>query len=234
MSLPAFPGGKIPRQTKEGGYRKVVLTAEQEEWLRKWFPTTRGNILREKMGLCLSTFYRIIREMGITKTQNVRARIWRASSKKGVETCKKNGYYNSLKGSKPSPQCIEATHRFWQDVRDGKRLHPIAQLKKNHPRKYAERSAKIGEQRKKLFRMEKFRLISGMPQETKLRIEHYTRSQTSHRHNALKRGYWYYEDCSTKGGERWNIYWDKDTQRSATFENNLRKDGFNVLDGTNL
>ena len=65
-------------------------------------------------------------------------------------------------------------------------------------------------------------------------VTHYTKSQRNHRYNAIKRGYWVYEDWSEAGGERYNIYYDADTERSQIFEKNLVADGFNVIDGSNL
>jgi hypothetical protein len=59
----------------------------------------------------------------------------------------------------------------------------------------------------------------------------YTRRQAEHRYNALKRGYYVMEDCSEQGGERWNIYYDESTRRSAVFERNLKADGFRVIEG---
>ncbi|MBO4551507.1 MAG: hypothetical protein J5733_12320, partial [Bacteroidaceae bacterium] len=55
-----------------------------------------------------------------------------------------------------------------------------------------------------------------------------TRSQICRRYSAIKRGYILMEDCSEQGGERYNIYYDDDTERSEKFENNLKNDGFNV------
>jgi hypothetical protein len=56
----------------------------------------------------------------------------------------------------------------------------------------------------------------------------YTKSQTSHRYNALRRGYILMTDCSEQGGERYNIYYDKDTERAEIFERNLIADGFHI------
>jgi hypothetical protein len=57
----------------------------------------------------------------------------------------------------------------------------------------------------------------------------YTRRQTAHRYNALKRGYIVMEDCTEQGGERYNIYYDNETERAPIFEKNLLKDGFHLL-----
>jgi hypothetical protein len=61
------------------------------------------------------------------------------------------------------------------------------------------------------------------------RIERISRErQTSHRYNAVKRGYIVMEDCTEQGGERYNIYYDNNTQRTPLFERNLKADGFRV------
>jgi hypothetical protein len=57
----------------------------------------------------------------------------------------------------------------------------------------------------------------------------YTKSRTSHRYNALRRGYIVMEDCTEQGGERYNIYYDNETERATIFEQNLINDGFNLL-----
>jgi hypothetical protein len=36
------------------------------------------------------------------------------------------------------------------------------------------------------------------------------------------------EDCSEQGGERYNIYYDNETERAPIFERNLQKDGFHI------
>ena len=71
----------------------------------------------------------------------------------------------------------------------------------------------------------------GLERKTRLRcivMCKYTRSQTCHRYNALRRGYYVMEDCSEQGGERYNIYYDEQTVRSEKFEKNLLKDGFSI------
>jgi hypothetical protein len=36
------------------------------------------------------------------------------------------------------------------------------------------------------------------------------------------------EDCTEQGGERYNIYYDNETERAPIFEKNLLKDGFHI------
>lgn len=228
-----FPGGKIQTPPHR---QKIVLTEEQIEWLRRYFPTNRADILRAKSGLSLSTFYRILKENNIHKTPGARSRIWRANCKRARETMKKNGYYDSLRGRKPTTAMIEGARRMWREVKEGKRKSPYEIYKDKHPRTWHRKFERIAETRKKIIRDEHFRMLSGMKRNTRLRLSvtHYTQSQRDHRYNAIKRGYWVYEDWSEAGGERYNIYYDADTERSQIFEKNLVADGFNVIDGSNL
>lgn len=226
----------FPLPLCKGAFGKISLSPEQEAWMREYFPLIENPRIMEATGLSNSTLHRIAREFGLVKSEEGMRGIKHRQALRIKRVCERNGYYDSIRGKPPSPQCIEASRKRWQLVREGKLLHPLAKLRQEHPRKYANRNRRIGESRRRLFRREQLRLASGLKPETRLsvRLMPFTRSQASHRYNALKRGYWFYEDCSEQGGERYNIYYDSDTQRSEKFENNLRKDGFNVLDGTNL
>lgn len=228
-----FPGGKIQTPPHR---QKIVLTEEQIEWLRRYFPTNRGDILRAMSGLSQPTFYRILKENNIRKTPGARSRIWRANSKRGQKKMEKNGYYDSLRGRKPTAAMMEGLKRMWEEVKEGKRKSPYQAYKEKHPRTWRRKFERITETRKKIIRDEHFRMLSGMKRNTRMRLSvtHYRPSQSNHRYNALKRGYWVYEDWSEAGGERYNIYYDADTKRSNIFERNLVADGFNVIDGSNL
>ena len=56
----------------------------------------------------------------------------------------------------------------------------------------------------------------------------YTTSQTSHRYNALRRGYILADDCSEGSGYRYVIYYDNETRRAPQFEQNLMRYGFRL------
>jgi hypothetical protein len=71
-----------------------------------------------------------------------------------------------------------------------------------------------------------------MERKTRLRcivLCKFTKRQVCHRYNALRRGYIIMQDCSEQSGERYNIYYDDQTERTPIFERNLQKDGFNLL-----
>lgn len=243
MKIEPFPGVlaqqwvERPFTTKTGktGCQRVrawVLTPEQREWLCRWFPEEENSRLMKASGMCHSTLHRFARELGLTKSEKGLRRIKKRQAAHIKRVCERNGYYDSIRGRGPSEACRQATARMWQDIRDGKREHPIRIMKRENPRKYRQYVQRKSESRKKTIRLEHARLTFGLERKTRLKcivLCKYTRSQACHRHNALRRGYIVMEDCSEGSGERYNIYYDQDTRRAPPFERNLQADGFRVL-----
>ena len=242
MKIDAFPGTltkqlvSVPFVSKAcyKGTQRIwswTLTAEQEAWLRKWFPEEENSRLMKASGMSHSTLHRFAREFGLTKSPKGWKRIKKRQAAHIKRVCEKNGYYDSLRGRQPSEACRKATAQMWQDIRDGKREHPARIMKRTNPRKYRKWMERKSQERKETIRKETRRVLYGMERKTRLKcivMCPYTRRQTSHRYNALKRGYIVMQDCSEQGGERYNIYFDQDTERSPIFENNLLKDGFKL------
>lgn len=242
MKIDPFPGVLTaqlvdrPFTTKTGkaGCQRVkalVLTDEQREWFCRWFPEEENSRLMAASGMSHSTLHRFAREFGLTKSERGIKRIKKRQAAHIKRVCEKNGYYDSLRGRKPSEACRKATAQMWQEVREGKREHPVIIMKRTNPRKYRQSMERKSQSRKEIIRQETRRVLYGMERKTRLKMIvmcPYTRRQTSHRYNALRRGYIVMEDCSEQGGERYNIYYDNDTERSPIFEKNLLKDGFNI------
>lgn len=243
MKIDPFPGVLTlqfvdrPFTTKlvKAGCQRVkacVLTDEQRAWLCKWFPEEENSRLMEASGMSHSTLHRFARELGLTKSPKGWKRIKRRQAAQIKRVCEKNGYYDSLRGKQPSEACRKATAQMWQEIREGKREHPARIMKRTNPRKYRKWMERKSQERKETIRKETRRVLYGMERKTRLKcivMCKYTRSQASHRYNALKRGYIVMEDCTEQGGERYNIYYDNDTQRAPIFERNLVKDGFKIL-----
>jgi len=173
--------------------------------------------------------------MHLTKSTKGLRGIKRRQAKHIKKVCERNGYYDSLRGKQPSEACRAATAQMWQDIRDGKREHPARIMRRKNPRKYRQWMQRKSEERKETIRKETRRMIYGLPRQTRLKcivMCRYTKRQVSHRYNALKRGYILMEDCSDQSGERYNIYYDEQTQRTDIFERNLLKDGFHLAPWT--
>lgn len=243
MKLESFPGRlerkkvEQPYITKTGLTRmmrttRYVLTNEQADWLRRFYPEIENPRLMKVSGMTHATLHRFARELGLSKSERGIHRIKKRQAAHIKRVCERNGYYDSLRGHLPSAECRAGTAMMWQEIREGKREHPLVKMRRENPRRYNQRKKRIAASRRELIRKERMRLAYGLERKTRLTIVvgcRYTRSQTAHRHNAMKRGYFYMEDCSEASGERYNIYYDHDTRRSALFERNLIKDGFKVI-----
>lgn len=225
--LEAFPG-VLERETS--GYKRYVLTDEQEKWLIRNYPLYENNRLIKASGMTHSTLHRFARQMNLMKSEKGMRGIKKRQAAQIKRTCERNGYYDSLRGHRPSEACLEGSRRMHREVREGKREHYFTKLKREHPRKYKRYCDQCRLQRLEIFRKEKLRMKYGLERLTRLHIplNTYSISQKNHRHNALKRGYVIVDDLSDEGGERWNIYYDGETERSERFEKNLREDGFKV------
>jgi hypothetical protein len=186
----------------------------------------------EVSGMRASTLHMFARKYGLTKSEKGIRRIRKRQAASIKRKLEKNGYYASMRGRKPSEACVEAVRNMWQEVRDGKRVHPIHAMKHDDPKRYQQYMQRKSEVRKEAIRKEQMRVMYGLERKTNLInivMRAYTRSQTTHRYNALRRGYFVMSDCSEQGGERYNIYYDEQTTRSERFERNLIADGFQVI-----
>lgn len=227
----------VERIRKGYAWSKIVLNEQQIAWLRKYYPILENTRIMKHTTLSHSTLHRYARELGLKKSPKGDHAIRKRTGAKVKRMLEANGYYDSLRGKKAHPNAIAANKRYWQEVREGKRLSNIAKMKQDNPRKYRAMQRTMSKNRRKLIEMEKFRAMSGLKRTTKLRVylRPYSKSQICRRYNAVhKYGYIVYDFCRENDPDRWNIYYNKDTKRAPRFERNLEKDGFHVLDGTNL
>lgn len=224
--LDPFPG-----QLAKGPNGLYILTPEQADWLRRFYPDTDNWTLSAAMGCGATTLLRHARKLGLEKLprsgntrRDIRAR--RETLSKGEA----GGYYRTLRGHAPEA-ALEGAAK-WREEHG----NVYEWCREHFPEKLEEAHRKSAEARRRILRMERFRVLGGMRQETRLHVpcNRYTRQQINVRYRALMHGYWFYKDCSDAGGERWNIYYDEDTRRNLRFEENSEACGFHFKDGRGL
>lgn len=150
-----------------------------------------------------STLHRFARQYHLTKSKAGMKRIKRRQAAHIKQVCERNGYYDSLRGRPVSEATRQGTARMWQEIHEGKREHPSRVMKRKNPQKYRQYIQHRSEKRRETIRKEFLRVKYGLERKTRLRcivMCKYTRSQTCHRYNALRRGYYVMEDCSEQGG----------------------------------
>lgn len=211
----------VPMRRNKYGAMEYYFTPELEAEFRRLYPITLNPILMDWFGISFSTMQRFKRELGLAKNRKIILKKHAAQVKK---ICQKNGYYDSLKGKAPSPQCLAAYER-----KKAEGFSSIRSLKENNPRKYRAYIERKRAARVEVWRREHRRVELGLSQKTGLLCPQFpfTRRQVCHRSNALKRGY-ILGDKRENMGERYTIFYDRNTERSALFERNLEADGFYV------
>lgn len=212
----------------KGEVHRRVLNDEQREWLCQWFPTIENKRLAKAMGISLYKLHCFARELHLTKSEEGWRAIKRRQTRAMAKANHKNGCYDRKRGHAPSEATLEGNRRRWEKVRAGLEELPQDIAKRKHPKRWQASLKKRSDDRKDMIRKEKRRIVYGMERKTSLKVvvKPYTGSQTSHRYNALKRGYLLDMDCSEGQPGRYVIYYDDKTERSAKFEANCIKDGF--------
>lgn len=211
----------VPMRKGKMGAMEYYLTPELEKEFIRLYPITMNPDLMGLFGLSFSTLQRFKRMYGLEKNRKV---ILKKHSAQVKQICKRNGYYESLKGKDVSPQCRAAS-----DALRAAGFHPLKHLKETNPRRYKAIQRRRSERRSAQMKSEKRRIEIGLSQKTNLHLPQFkfTKSQVNHRYHAYMRGY-ILGDKREKFGERYTIYYDKDTERNNLFERNLAKDGFTI------
>lgn len=213
------------RLNSRGRARVYYLTPELEAEFRRLFPITMNPDLIDIFGISSSTLHRFARELGLKKNVAVINKKHGAQVKR---TCKKNGYYKSIKGKAPSEACIEA---YKKKMAEG--FHPMHQLQKTNPRRYKAVLKKRSERRKELIAKERRRYKLGFMPVTALPTLTYAGEQYGPRGSYIRnyaksKGY-LPGNPDPESGERHTIYYTDTTDRRPVFEKNAINDGFQFL-----
>lgn len=211
---------KYPLQTvmTRHNTKKYVLDAEQEAAFRKLYPRTFNDKMCDLFGITVSTLHRIARGLGLKKDMKA---IRHKQAMQIKKTCEKNGYYDSLRGRRPSEACIEASRR-----KRAEGFHPLKQMKEQHPRKYRALMAKRSRERKELYRKEELRQRYGLTRHTKLRLRVTTPRMRAQKHLMIKKHNYFAdpEDPTV-------VCYDKETDRSPQMEATAKRHGLKVVEG---
>lgn len=208
-------------------YDKRVLTDYQREWLADHFRDKENSKIMKLMDLSHSTLHRFAREMKLTKSEAGLRAIKKRQAAHIKKVCTENGYYDSLRGKKPSEASLESTRRLRESG-----FNPIARLKEKSPYRYKKWLENKTEARRKLICDERRRMVFGLEPKTKLgkrmMRKKFTHNDVCFRYNMLKQGY-ILGDLEPENGERWTIFYDAETTRSAIREQHAVERGFKIL-----
>ena len=194
-----------PRKPKRD-CTKIVLTDEQQQWLRDNFANTLNKDCAAHLGISESSVHRWARQLGLTKDPDwfhalvmERVRMMADVNRGPGNHGKKNLH-------------LGEPHRFRKGQTNRERYG------EENERRPIQRAAAT---RRETIRKERMRVRWGLPQETKLRV--ISNPQARYARYALKsRGY----IIPARGSLE--AYWDENTTRSIIVENNAAQAGIKV------
>jgi len=197
----------IERRKPKRDCTKIVLTGDQQQWLRDNYATTLNNDCAAFLGISESSLHRWARQLGLTKDPD-----WFHALV--LDRCRMMAAANRGPGNHGKKNLLKygAGTRFRKGENNRMR---------NGDENERRRIARFAESRRELIRKERMRIRWGLPQETKLRVIS-NRKATEARYALKRRGY------IIPGRGSMEAYWDGNTTRSAVVEQHAKEVGFKV------
>lgn len=178
--------------------KKIILTPEQEEWLKEHFSVMTNAELSAHFGVCKHSIYRFARKLGLTKS----AEFWERNKQKAAEGTR---MWFRIHGSNLPPGWIipgSEKHRFKKGETSVQRLGVEGEKA---------RLRKVAEGRRKLIRTERARILFGLEQKTKLKLVAMDRKKVLFRYYVKRQGYLVDDDARV-------IYYTNTTKRGKRIE----------------
>ncbi len=204
---------------RTNGTSKFLLEGENREQFIRLFPKNSNRRIMQWFGISHATMQRFKRELGLKKDMTA---IRKQLAKDVKKICEKNGYYDSIRGRRPSQATIDSL------VRRRKEYDPWTTLKANNPRKYKKALKKRAAKWRETYEKDIKRARWGLPQKTKFRITLYPISHTAstQKHAMIK----YCNYFADPDHPSWVCY-DSETKRSARREATAVKHGLRIVAG---
>lgn len=186
---------------------KIVLTPEQEDWLREHYATNYNKDCAAHLGISESSLHRHARRLGLKKDPK-----WFYQVE--LLHCQMMADANRGSGNHGTKNLLiyGAPHRFKKGVTSRERLGDEKEL---------QRLEKSAATRRETIRKERMRINWGFEQQTRLKIGH-DRKRALTRHALKKRGYIIPERAARVA------YWDSNTNRSPIVEQHAADRGITI------
>jgi len=215
---------QVPRR-KAGGKAAYYLTPDLEAQFRRLYPITMNRDMMRIFGISFSTMQRFKRELGLEKKMKT---IRHKQAQLAKRICEKNGYYDSMRGHRPSDACMEAAKKMRESG-----FNPWHRLRDTNRRKYNKCLKQKSEQRKELLRKERNRVDWGLEQYTNLHVPFYPYGHRRISFRNCCRIAGYMPGNARLESERWVIYYTEDTKRGTVREKHGEALGFRFVQRVN-
>ncbi|MGM9815997.1 MAG: hypothetical protein ACI304_02925 [Lepagella sp.] len=205
VSLMAF---KLRLKKVQGKGVKVPITTEQIEWLRANYANTTNAEIMEHLGIKNSTLHRLARAYRLTKSKEFMDRWQKEITRRARATNERNNW-------PPKGYIIPKSREYCFK----KGVTPLMLL---GPERNAERIRKSSETRKATIASERRRILFGLEQRTKLKLNGSFRPKANVRYQMRKLGY-----LVDRGGNTATI--TPLTRRSEHYERRCKEVGIRII-----
>lgn len=196
----------IQRKRPKRDCTKIVLTDDQQQWLRQHYPTSYNKECAAHLGISETSVHRWARRLELKKDP-----VW--FHQVILERCAMMAEANRGEGNHGIRNLVHgAPHRF----RRGQ-----TNIERHGAEKERKRVQRAAATRRETFRKERMRVRWGLPQETKLRVIR-NRKASDARHRLKKAGYIIPGRCA------WQVYYTVDTHRIPSLEQTAQQAGITV------
>lgn len=216
-TMKPFPGHII--REPWGKYGKKTFTDEQIAWLRDVYPYYPNQAIAKAMGLTVNAMRHTATQLHLHKDKDYLLDTQRKSMSRMVAHNYKTGLYRSEAYCAQSKKWREAGTRAWK-----KKLASMSEEERNDY--YLRR----GRATKATHDADKRRVRLGLPQRTKYRNFSWPYNGRHYQARSKARTLNYIVPEQPSGAERYKIYYDSLTHRSARFERNAAKIGFDFIE----
>ena len=178
--------------------KKIILTSEQEEWLKNNFPNKKNIELAEHLGFSETAVHRFAKKFGLKKSEEFK-KMWYNNAIEGARK------WFRIHGSNLPPGWVipgSDKHRFKKGVTSLERLGK---------EKEEQRQRKMRDSRNKTIKTERARILFGLEQKTKLKLIAMDRKKVHFRYYVRKQGYIVDDDARV-------IYYTNTTKRGKRIE----------------
>ena len=184
------------------GRQKIVLTAQQEEWLKTYFPCTTNEECAKELGMSRSAVIRFARQFGLEKTPEFMYKMQCANFRKATAII-------SLRGYPPKGYIVPESEKY--RYKKGESIRQRLGEERDKERIRKARESLIATRKR-----ERARVTFGLEQKTKLKVISQPREKISARYWLRKRGYIVDDDARI-------VYYTDSTIRGKIAERNHSK-----------
>lgn len=205
----------LPRRDTRHG-KKCYLAGKSKKAFYELYPITPTWELVIVFGVSRATIDRLAKLHGLQKNMDV---IKKIQTERMLQTMEKTGYFESIRGRKPSQACVNALKRKYASG-----FNPLRKIMQEDPDRFLEIVNKRNATRAENRRKEALRIKYGLERKTNHIFSSMTKKAVCQKFRMIR----YHNYFADENNPTW-VCFDSDTERSERMEESAEKKGLKVI-----